>query len=260
MRVVDAERRVEGRGRRPAVDGSARARRETAPARTTGCSPRARSATTTACSFRPRREPRSLDLNRNFPVNWRTEGEQQGAGPFPSSEPEVRTIMDAVSARPNICAYFAHHTFSAVILRPYDDRADDQFPTEDLRVYNELGKHATEITGYKAVSVFHDFRYDPKDVISGAADMWAYEHRGHLRLDDRVLEPAPAGRASPTTTSSTGSPTIRSPTTSRCCAGTTRRSAAAATSPGTRSSIRSSARSSSAAGTGSTSGATRRRS
>jgi murein tripeptide amidase MpaA len=137
------------------------------------------------------RESRSLDLNRNFPVNWRTEGEQKGAGPFPSSEPEVRTIMAAVTARPNICAYFAHHTFSAVILRPYDDRDDDQFPTEDLRLYKELGRHGTEITGYKAVSVFHDFRYDPKDVISGAADMWAYEHVGVFGFTTEFWSPLP---------------------------------------------------------------------
>jgi murein tripeptide amidase MpaA len=137
------------------------------------------------------RELRSLDLNRNFPVNWRTEGEQQGAGPFPSSEPEVRTIMQAVSERPNICAYFAHHTFSAVMLRPYDDRADDQFPTNDLRVYNELGKHATAMTGYKVVSVFHDFRYDPKDVITGAADMWAYEHVGVFGWTTEFWSPLP---------------------------------------------------------------------
>jgi len=137
------------------------------------------------------REPRSLDLNRNFPVNWRTEGEQQGAGPFPSSEPEVHTIMLAVSARPNICAYFAHHTFSAVILRPYDDRADDQFPTEDLRVYKEIAKHAETITGYKTLSVFHDFRYDPKDVISGAADMWAYEHVGLFGWTTEFWSPVP---------------------------------------------------------------------
>jgi Predicted carboxypeptidase len=137
------------------------------------------------------RDPRSLDLNRNFPVNWRTEGEQQGAGPFPSSEPEVRTVMTAVSARPNICAYFAHHTFSGVILRPYDDRADDQFPTEDLRIYNVLGKQATAITGYKAISVFHDFRYDPKDVITGAADMWAYEHAGIFGWTTEFWSPLP---------------------------------------------------------------------
>ena len=136
-------------------------------------------------------DPRSLDLNRNFPVNWRTEGEQQGAGPFPSSEPEVRTIMTAVSERPNICAYFAHHTFSAVILRPYDDRADDQFPTADLRLYKELGEQATAITGYKSLSVFHDFRYDPKDVITGAADMWAYEHVGVFGWTTEFWSPLP---------------------------------------------------------------------
>jgi murein tripeptide amidase MpaA len=137
------------------------------------------------------RDPRSLDLNRNFPVNWRTDGEQQGSGPFPSSEPEVHTIMQAVIARPNICAYFAHHTFSAVILRPYDDRPDDQFPTEDLRAYTELGKHATAMTGYKQLSVFHDFRYDPKDVISGAADMWAYEHVGLFGWTTEFWSPLP---------------------------------------------------------------------
>ena len=136
-------------------------------------------------------DPRSLDLNRNFPANWRTEGEQQGAGPFPASEPEVRTVMEAVTERRNICAYFAYHTFSAVILRPYDDRADDQFPTNDLRLYEALGKHATRITGYKALSVFHHFRYDPKDVISGAADMWAYEHLGIFGWTTEFWSPLP---------------------------------------------------------------------
>ena len=31
-----------------------------------------------------------LDLNRNFPSEWRPEGDQYGAGEFPASEPEVR--------------------------------------------------------------------------------------------------------------------------------------------------------------------------
>jgi len=123
-------------------------------------------------------ERRSLDLNRNFPAFWRTYGEQEGAGPYPASEPEVRTVVQAVTQRPNICAYLAHHTFSGVILRPYDGHPDDHFPTKDLRTYQELGKRGTEITGYKAVSVFHDFKYDPKESITGSADEWAYEHVG----------------------------------------------------------------------------------
>ena len=35
------------------------------------------------------RQPEGLDFNRNFPFEWRTEGEQHGAGPYPASEPEI---------------------------------------------------------------------------------------------------------------------------------------------------------------------------
>ena len=50
------------------------------------------------------------------------------AGPYPVSEPEVRNLVDALVARPNVCAYFAYHTYSAVNLRPYDDRPDEKMP------------------------------------------------------------------------------------------------------------------------------------
>jgi len=41
-----------------------------------------------------------LDFNRNFPFQWRTEGEQHGAGPYPASEPEIRTLVDFVATTP----------------------------------------------------------------------------------------------------------------------------------------------------------------
>lgn len=123
-------------------------------------------------------ERRSLDLNRNFPVRWRPQGEQAGAGPFPISEPETHVAADAVVARPNICCYFCHHTFGAVILRPFDDQPDDNMPTKDLERYKVLGARGSELTGYRHVSVFHDFRYDPKDVTTGSEDTWAYDHLG----------------------------------------------------------------------------------
>ncbi|WP_199784842.1 M14 family zinc carboxypeptidase [Nostoc sp. 'Lobaria pulmonaria (5183) cyanobiont'] len=36
------------------------------------------------------RSKEGLDLNRNFPFLWRQESEQSGAGPYPTSETEVR--------------------------------------------------------------------------------------------------------------------------------------------------------------------------
>ncbi|MDQ2985045.1 MAG: M14 family metallopeptidase [Actinomycetota bacterium] len=119
-----------------------------------------------------------LDLNRNFPADWATESEQQGAGPYPASEPETRAMVQAVVERPNITGHIAYHTFSGVHLRPYSGHDDDHFPTPDLRAYKLIGEYATKLTGYPAVSIFHEFKYDPKKVITGGADDWMYDHLG----------------------------------------------------------------------------------
>jgi Zinc carboxypeptidase len=106
------------------------------------------------------------------------EHEQRGAGPYPTSEPEVRAMVQAVTDRPNITGHIAYHTFSGVHLRPYAGRPDDDFPTQDLRAYQIIGARGTELTGYPAVSVFHDFKYDPKQTIKGGAHDWLYDHLG----------------------------------------------------------------------------------
>jgi Zinc carboxypeptidase len=119
-----------------------------------------------------------LDLNRNFPADWAPEHEQRGAGPYPGSEPEVRAMLQAVTDRPNITGHLAYHTFSGVHLRPYAGRSDDDFPTDDLRAYKLIGEEGTARTGYPAVSVFHDFKYHPKESIKGGAHDWLYDHLG----------------------------------------------------------------------------------
>jgi murein tripeptide amidase MpaA len=119
-----------------------------------------------------------LDLNRNFPAGWRTESDQRGAGPYPTSEPEARNLVDFIAKHPNINGTISFHTMSGVLLRPYDDRSDDEFPTEDLWTYQKIGEKGTEITSYPHISVFHDFKYHPKQVITGGFDTWTYDHVG----------------------------------------------------------------------------------
>lgn len=119
-----------------------------------------------------------LDLNRNFPVAWRTESDQHGAGPYPISEPEARNLADFIVKHPNITGAISFHTMSAVLLRPYDDRSDDEFPTDDLWTYQKIGEKGTQITNYPNISVFHDFKYHPKQVTTGAFDSWCYDHLG----------------------------------------------------------------------------------
>jgi murein tripeptide amidase MpaA len=124
------------------------------------------------------RRKEGLDLNRNFPMEWRTEGEQAGAGPFPTSEPEVRAVVHFIASHPNITGGIAFHTYSGVLLRPFSTHPDDDMPAEDLWTFQKIGQQGKEITGYPAVSVYHDFRYHPKEVITGALDDWLYDHVG----------------------------------------------------------------------------------
>lgn len=130
-----------------------------------------------------------LDLNRNFPASWRPEHEQHGAGPFPTSEPEIRALTQFLGEHKNVCYAITFHTYSGVLLRPYGTQADEKFPVEDLWVYETIGKKGEEITGYPAISVFHDFKYHPKEVITGVFDEWTYEHLGAISWTVEIWSP-----------------------------------------------------------------------
>ena len=117
-----------------------------------------------------------LDLNRNFPAGWSTA--VPGAGDHPLSEPEIDALTRAIVARPNICGSHAYHTSGGVQLRPSSTRKDSDLPPFDVWAWNELGVQAEAATGYPVHSVYEDFTWDYADVMSGAADDWAYEHLG----------------------------------------------------------------------------------
>ncbi len=122
--------------------------------------------------------PYSLDMNRNSPFDWQPDSTQGGAGPMPLSEPETRAVHDFIVNHPNIGGAQSFHTFSGVILRPYCSLNDDTFPTPDLEIYKAIGQRGTEITGYKNISIFHDFRYEAKQFIRGGFLDWLYDHQG----------------------------------------------------------------------------------
>lgn len=135
------------------------------------------------------RPKEGLDLNRNFPANWRLEAEQPGAGPYPASEPEVRNLVEFIARHPNITAGITFHTHSGVLLRPYSHQSDEAFASEDLWTYQKIGEKGTELTGYPAVSVYHDFKYHPKQVITGAFDDWLFDHLGRFAWTVEIWSP-----------------------------------------------------------------------
>lgn len=119
-----------------------------------------------------------LDFNRNFPFEWQPDSTQRGAGPYPTSEVEIRALVDFFTRHSNINIALTYHTFSGVILRPWSSRPDEKMETNDLWVYEKMGERGKDLTGYPAISVYHGFRYHPKEVTTGAFDDWVYDHLG----------------------------------------------------------------------------------
>jgi len=134
------------------------------------------------------RDREGLDLNRNFPSLWRQEHEQLGAGPYPTSEPEVRAMVDFITSHRNIGAAISYHTHSGVILRPMGTQSDDDMIPEDLWAYKRFSALGEQLTGYPAISIFHEFKYHPKEIITGTQD-WVYEHLGALFWTVEIWSP-----------------------------------------------------------------------
>jgi murein tripeptide amidase MpaA len=140
-------------------------------------------------TLQARKIKEGLDLNRNFPMGWRPESEQKGAGSFPAGEPEIHASVAAIAARPNICGAVCFHTFSGVHIRPSALKSDDDLPAEDVWAFKKIGEVAQEMTGYPGISNYHEFKYHPKEVITGTFDEWMYEHRGVYAWTTEIWSP-----------------------------------------------------------------------
>lgn len=135
-----------------------------------------------------------LDINRNYPYEWAPEGTEHGAGPYPFSEPETRAEAEFWRTHTNINGLLTYHTTGGVILRPYGTQPDENMHTEDLDVYKLIAERGTEITGYPSVSVYHGFRYHPKEVMHGAMDDFGFDHHGWFGFTTELWDmPTTAG-------------------------------------------------------------------
>jgi hypothetical protein len=121
-----------------------------------------------------------VDLNRNFPWSWAPAHEQAGAGPFPTSEPEARAIVEFATKHPEIYAWCAYHTFGGVLIRPPGHQPDSKMDQEDLALFRQVEAWMTEHTGYPTVSGYEEFLYEPDKPLKGDVSEFAYNQRGAL--------------------------------------------------------------------------------
>ena len=121
-----------------------------------------------------------IDLNRNFPWSWAPGHDQIGAGPFATSEPESRGIVEFATAHPEIFAWLDLHTFGGVLIRPLGHGPDSKMNPEDLAIFRQLEAWTLDRTGYPTVSGYDEFLYEPDKPLRGDLTDYAYNQRGAI--------------------------------------------------------------------------------
>ncbi|QOR35665.1 hypothetical protein IMX26_02210 [Clostridium sp. 'deep sea'] len=117
-------------------------------------------------SFDINRSPYGLDLNRNFPSNFKSEFIP--GGPYPASEPEVKAIVDFIVNHKNIGLLNCFHTSGGFVFRNPYTYEDNEMDAEDLKATKEIAREYFHIAGYK----------DIKSNNFSTLTEWAYEHLG----------------------------------------------------------------------------------
>lgn len=157
-----------------------------------------------------------VDPNRNWPGSWRPERDQDGAGPYPLSEPETRATALWMLRLPHLSGVQSFHNAGRMILRPpaaFTDR-EARMPGSDIRLYEELQRRGLGVLPtYRAMQIredlyrvfggFVDWTWFDLGVFSFTNELWgnleaergpADEARGEddprlsaLRWNDEVL-------------------------------------------------------------------------
>jgi len=141
------------------------------------------------------------DMNRAWPALWFPEFVQNGAGPWPLYWPETRSIARFILEHPNIAAVQSFHNNGGMILRGPGAEAYGEYPREDLRVYDELGKDGEKMLPfyrymiiwkdlYSVFGGFVNWTYEGLGIISFTNELWNDESedpQGRIGQGDRYF-------------------------------------------------------------------------
>ncbi|MCA1757349.1 MAG: M14 family metallopeptidase [Bacteroidales bacterium] len=136
-----------------------------------------------------------LDLHRNYPENWRPERHmeatgrgftQGGAGEYPLSETETRSVVTFLLSHPNVYVVNSMDTRVPMHLRPPSTSASEErmYP-EDLEWYLLFDKIGKDITGYeRAGDVYQD--YGGGNPLFGHGPDFGYWYYGSIWYGDEL--------------------------------------------------------------------------
>lgn len=126
------------------------------------------------------------DPNRDYAWNWQPGHIQPGGYKYPFSVPENQVIANFFLSRPNIAGAQNYHNSGGMLLRgPGAIENSDMYDTDDIRVYDQLGKYGENvIPGYKYLIIWKDLYTG----FGGALD-WYHGSRGIFTFANELYTP-----------------------------------------------------------------------
>jgi len=122
------------------------------------------------------------DMNRAWPSMWFPEHVQGGAGPYPLYWPETRCIARFILEHPNLAAVQSFHNSGGMILRGPGAEAYGEYPSQDLRVYDEIGKDGEKMLPFYRYMIIWKDLYS----VFGGFVTWTYEGLGILSFTNEL--------------------------------------------------------------------------
>lgn len=130
--------------------------------------------------------PGSYDQNRNWGADWQPAYIQNGAMDYPFQLPEARAVNDFLLAHPNIAGLQSYHNSGGMILRGPGAESSGEYPMEDVRFYDELGRNGERILPFYRYIViwsglytvhggFIDWTSDGLGIPSFSNELWSAE-------------------------------------------------------------------------------------
>ncbi len=126
-----------------------------------------------------------VDPNRTWGFSWEPGYVQSGAGAYPLSIPETRSIAMWAMQHRNVAAVQSYHNNGRMILRGPGAKADPIYPPQDLKAYDLIGKEGEKLLpGYRYFISWKDLY-----TVHGATTDHFYSLMGSLAFTNEMYDP-----------------------------------------------------------------------
>ncbi|HYN20788.1 MAG TPA: M14 family metallopeptidase [Thermoanaerobaculia bacterium] len=126
-----------------------------------------------------------VDPNRTWGFSWEPEYVQGGAGRYPLSISETRSIALWALQHPNVAAVQSYHNNGQMILRGPGAKADPPYPAQDLKAYDLIAKEGERLLpGYRYLISWRDLY-----TVHGSTTDHFYNLMGALAFTNEMYNP-----------------------------------------------------------------------